>query len=126
MPPARKWAFYAAFAFIALAACTTVLLVSALKPVSTYAFLSLVLWLFVPYVIMSAALSLLHRKGKTSLRWGVAAMIVSAGGILALVDVIYWHPDAQGAIAVLMVPILQIAALALLLPIFWMLRTVRT
>jgi hypothetical protein len=126
MPPVRKWAYYAVFALIALAACATVSLVSALKPVSTYAFLSLVLWLFAPYVIMTAALVLLHGKGKTSLRWGVAAMIVSAGGILALVDVIYWRPDAQGAIAVLMVPILQIAALALLLPILWMLRSPRT
>jgi hypothetical protein len=45
--------------------------------------------------------------------------MVSTCGILFLVDVIFWHPDAQGAIAVVMTPIFQGAALVLLLPVVW-------
>jgi hypothetical protein len=68
---------------------------------------------------MSTALIFLHRQGSASFYWCVVAVVVSAGGILFLADVIFWHRDAQGAIAVLMTPILQVGALALLVPVVW-------
>jgi hypothetical protein len=68
---------------------------------------------------MCAALIILQRKGTASFHWYVVAVIVSIGGILFLADVIFWHRDAQGAIAVLMTPMLQGGALALLLPVAW-------
>jgi len=52
-------------------------------------------------------------------RCHVIAIVVSAGCILLLADVIFWHTDAQGAIAVLMAPSFQGAALVVLLPIAW-------
>jgi len=122
-----KWIVPITFLLIAVAACTTVLFVSALKPTSTGAFMFFAVWLIFPYAIMSAALILLQRKGTKSFHWYVVAVIVSTGGILFLADVIFWHPDAQGAIAVLMTPILQGGALALLLPVvWWVSRNART
>jgi hypothetical protein len=107
------------FLFIALAACVTVLLVSALKPTSTGVFVGFAVWLIFPYVVMSAVLIFFERKGTASFHWYVAAAIVSVSGILFLANVIFWHPDAQGAIAVLMTPILQGGALVLILPAAW-------
>lgn len=112
---------------MAIAASITTLFVEALKPTSTGAFVLFAVWLILPYVIMSAALILLQRKGTASFHWCIVAIIVSIGGILFLADVIFWHPDAQGAIAVLMTPILQGGALVFLLPIaWWVSRNVRT
>jgi hypothetical protein len=108
-----------AFLFIAIAACSSVLFVSALTPTSTSVFLGFAVWLMFPYAVMTAALILLRRKGTASFHWYVAAAIVSVVGILFLTNVIFWHPDAQGAIAVLMTPILQGGALVLILPAAW-------
>jgi hypothetical protein len=117
--PAMKLTSPIAFLLIAIAACTTVVFVSALGPTSIGAFAFFAVWLVLPYAIMSAALIFLQRKGNAFVRWYVVAVIVSAGGILYLADVIFWRPDAQGGIAVLMTPILQAGALAFLLPVVW-------
>lgn len=116
-----------AFLVIAVAAGSTVLFVNALKPTTTGVFVGFAVWLMFPYAVMSAALIFLQRKGAASFHWYVAAAIVSTGGILFLANVIFWHPDAQGAIAVLMTPILQGGALALILPAaWWVSRKART
>jgi predicted permease len=107
------------FLIIAVAAGSTVVFVNALKPTSTGVFVGFTVWLMFPYAVMSAALMFLQRKGAASFHWHVAAAIVSIAGILFLANVIFWHPDAQGAIAVLMTPILQGGALALILPAAW-------
>ncbi|WP_126452598.1 hypothetical protein [Sulfuriflexus mobilis] len=114
-----KWIAHTTFILMAVAACTTIFFVSALKPTSTGAFVFFAVWLILPYVIICVALLILQRKGTASFHWYVVAVIVTIGGILFLADVIFWHRDAQGAIAVLMTPILQGGALALLLPIAW-------
>ncbi len=114
------------FLSIAVAACSTVLFVSALKPTSTGVFVGFAVWLIFPYAVMSGVLIFLQRKGTASFHWHVAAAIVSIVGILFLANVIFWRPDAQGAIAVLMTPILQGGALALILPAaWWMSRNAR-
>lgn len=105
------------FFVMVVAACTTIWFVSALKPTSIGAFVFFSIWLILPYAIMSTALIFLQRKGSASFHWYVVAVMVSAGGILFLTDVVFWHPDAQGSIAVLMTPILQVGALAFLLPV---------
>lgn len=121
-----KWIVPITFVLIAAAACTTVIFVKALKPTSGGAFLFFAVWLVLPYAIMSAVLILLRRKGITSAHWHAVAALVSIGGILFMTDVIFWHPDAQGAIAVLMIPILQGGASALLLPVAsWVSRNAR-
>jgi hypothetical protein len=45
--------------------------------------------------------------------------------MLFLADVVYVHPDAQGAIAVLLTPLLQTGALLLALPVVWWLSNLR-
>jgi hypothetical protein len=122
-----KWIIPIAFLFIAVAAGSTVLFVSALKPTSTGTFVGFAAWLISPYAVMSAVLIFFQRKGAVSFHWHVAAAIVSIVGILFLSNVIFWQPDAQGAIAVLMTPILQGGALALILPAaWWISRKART
>ncbi len=111
------------FFVLIVATCATFIFVKALRPTSVGAFMFFVTWLVLPYVLMSAALIMLWRKRTASLHWHVAAILVSIGGIVFLADVIFWRPDAQGAIAVLLTPILQGGALALLLPVaFWLSR----
>jgi hypothetical protein len=114
-----KWIIPIAFLFIAVATCSTLLFVSALKPTSTGVFVGFAVWLISPYAVMTAVLIFFQRQGTASFHWHVAAAIVCTGGILFLANVIFWHPDAQGAIAVLMTPILQGGALALILPAAW-------
>lgn len=113
------------FLLIAIAACITVLSVSALEPTSTGAFIFFAVWLSFPYIIMGAVLIVLQRKGTASFYWYIATIIVSIGGVLFLADVIFWHPDAQGAIAVLMVPILQGGGALLLSVVWWLSRNAR-
>lgn len=97
------------------------------KPTSTGAFVFFAVWLVLPYVMMSAALILLRQKRVTSVYWHIVSLLVSIGGIVFLADVIFWHPVAQGAIAVLMTPLLQGGALALMLPVTaWAARNART
>jgi hypothetical protein len=107
------------FFLMASAACTTVWFVSTLKPTSIGAFLFFSVWLISPYVMMITALIYLRSKARIFFHWYVVAIIVSAAGMVFLTDVIFWHPDAQGAIAVFMTPILQGIALAILLPVAW-------
>lgn len=122
-----KWFVPFTFVLIAVAACITVFFVKALKPTSGGGFLFFVIWLVLPYAIMCARLILLRRNGSPSAHWYVVTVLVSIGGILFMADVIFWHPDAQGAIAVLMTPILQGGASALLLSVAsWVSRNART
>lgn len=122
-----KWIGTFSLLAVAAATCTTVLFVSALKPTSIGAFVCFSAWLISPYAFMFATLFFLQRKGTASNHWYVVAVIVSIGGILFLTDVIFWHADPQGAIAVLMAPLLQGAALILSIPIAWWIRkNVRT
>lgn len=124
---AMKWTAPIASLVVFLAMCVTVFFVSQLKPVSAGAFVFFAGWLLVPYVLMMAALLLSRHKRAVTMHWYVVVVLVSVGGILFLTDVIFWHPDAQGAIAVLLTPILQAIASAVLLPIAsWRVRNVRT
>lgn len=111
---------------VIVAACITVLFVKALKPTSAGAFAFFACWLVLPHAVMSTALVLLWRKRAASVHLHVVAVLISVGGIVFLTDVIFWHPDAQGAIAVMMTPILQGGALALLIPVAsWLFRNAR-
>jgi len=105
-------------ALILITSSTTILFVKALKPVSSGAFVFFAIWLILPYVAMIAALILLHLKNKALLHCYASTVIVTTGGILFLSDIIYWHPDPQGAIAVILIPMLQGIVFAVLLPIY--------
>jgi uncharacterized membrane protein len=110
-----------------IASSATVFFVKTLKPTSSGAFVFFVVWLILPYVAMIATLISSRRKDKAALHWHAATVIVSVGGMLLLAETIYWHPDPQGAIAVMMLPILQSIAFAVLLPIFsWIFKIKNT
>lgn len=102
---------------IAAAAGTSIAFVGAMKPTSTGAFLFFSAWLVLPHVAMAGALWFRGRQGAAPVHWHAVAILVCIGGVLAIADAIFWHPDAQGALAVLMVPLLQGVALSLLLPL---------
>ena len=122
-----KWIVRLTFILMAVAAWISVIFVREVKPASGSAFLFIAAWLVLPYAIMSAALIAFRRKQHTPVHWHVVAALVSIGGTVFLADVIFWHRDAQGAIAVFMTPFLQAGAIALLLPVAaWVSRHVRT
>lgn len=112
-----KWIVVSIHLVLAIAASITLYFVYALKPSSTTAMVFFSLWLLIPHVIMSIILVLWRNKRLTLHLWYAVVIIVSVGGILMLSDVIFWHPDAQGAIAVVMVPLLQCATLVLAAPL---------
>ena len=121
-----KWLFPITVLLIAIAACTTVLFVSTLKPASTGAFIFFAVWLVSPHIIIGTVLIFLRTRSKVPFHSCVVAVILSAGGILYLADVIFWRPDAQGALAVLMTPLLQGGALMLFLSVArWITRNER-
>ena len=121
-----KWIVRLTFILMAIAACISFIFVRELKPASGSAFLFIAAWLVLPYAIMSAALIAFRRKQYTPVNWHVVAALVSIGGTVFLADVIFWHPDAQGAIAVFMTPFPQAGAIALLLHVAsWVSRHVR-
>lgn len=115
-----------AYLVMAIALCATLYFCVALKPSSFNAFIFLAIWLSAPYLAMGIALFFLHKHGGDSVYWCALAVIISAGCIIYLLDVIYWHPDAQGAIGVVIAPILQMIVCAILAPLAWWLsRDVR-
>ena len=102
---------------LAVAACTSVFLVGTLKPTTWIAHVFFAGWLCLPYAAM---LCLLLRRWKArppGLSRSLAVTLVSTAGLLFLLDTVVWRPDAQGAIAVLMIPIMQGGLLAIGLPV---------
>lgn len=115
-----------AYVLMAIALCATLLFNLPSQYSSLKAFLLFSVWLTAPYVAMSVALYFVQKSELASPYWGALAILISAGGILYLVDVIYWHRDAQGAIAVMMTPILQGIVGAILAPVvLWLTPDVR-
>ncbi|MDP4076180.1 hypothetical protein [Acidovorax sp. A1169] len=102
---------------VLLAAGTTLLCVAALKPVSALAFAAFAAWLLAPYGLMAMALAALRRQQDAQPHGYLVAVLVSLGGIAWLAAILFWRPDAQGALAVLMVPVYQGVALVLLAPL---------
>ncbi len=105
------------FLLMAIAACFSVWTVSIGKPTSVGAFMFFATWLLAPYVIFTAALIVQGSKGGAPFQWFTVAALVTVAGMLMLADVMFWHKDAQGAIAILLVPLFQGAAFAVLLPL---------
>ena len=121
-----RWIRSGALLVVIVAACTTVFFVTTLKPSSVMAFTLFAAWLVLPYLVMAAVLIKSGQKGTPSPHWHVLAIGASMVGIVFLIDVIFLHPDAQGAIAVAMTPLIQAVASVLLLPIaLWVTRKSR-
>jgi hypothetical protein len=108
-----------AVAVLLASVCVSVFFVVRLQPTSAGAFAFLAVWLAVPHGAMAALLIALQSRGKPLLPWCVAAVLVAIGGLYVLADAIFWHPDAQGAIAVVLTPVLQGIAFLIAAPLLW-------
>lgn len=108
-----------ALATLLASVCIALFFVVRLQPTSAGAFAFLAVWLATPYAAMAALLIALQRNGEPLLPWCVASFLVTLGGICVLLDIIYWHPDAQGAIAVVLTPVLQGIAFLIAAPLAW-------
>jgi hypothetical protein len=114
------------FILMAGAACFSVWTVSIAKPTSVGAFMFFATWLVAPYVIFIAALIVQGSKSGAPLQWFAVAALVTVAGMLMLAVVMFWHKDAQGAIAILLVPLFQGIAYVVLLPLaLWVSRNAR-
>lgn len=99
--------FWISMVLVGMAMILSLAFVAKLKPNSTGAWLFFATWLCLPYAIMAIVLMIRQRRRQTGARQTVAVGIAVVAGVLMLADIIIWHPDAQGAIAVLMVPPIQ-------------------
>jgi hypothetical protein len=106
-----------ALAVLAVAAAGDLWLVRALQPKGISAGILLALWLIIPRAASAAWLAVARRSARQSVVAGVVTTLVAAGATSRLIDAIYVHPDAQGAIAVVLMPIYEMAALVVLAPI---------
>jgi hypothetical protein len=100
-----------ALTVMVLAAVATVVFVGILKPVSATAYAVFAAWLLLPQFVIAATTLAARRRGQSvpAGEWLLAAGC-AAGGVLLLADILFWHRDAQGGIAILMVPLLQLPA----------------
>ncbi|MFM5914942.1 MAG: hypothetical protein ACKOPR_09415 [Chakrabartia godavariana] len=109
-----------------LSAVGSIAFVVALKPVSTGAFVFWALWMTAPHFVLGGlALSRLAAK-RPGRHLPLIAAVMSVAGLLYLADVVLWHPDPQGSLAVLIAPLLQVALAATLFGIAWLVQGWRT
>ena len=104
---------------IASTSLVTIYLVSLLKPTSITALALFSMWLLVPNLLMALGLWWAARKRALHAIWDIVALLVTLGGVVLVADPIFWHRDAQGAIAIMMTPLTQIAAWVALAPVSW-------
>jgi hypothetical protein len=106
-----------AFAVVCAAAAAEIAFVRALQPASVRAALLLAAWLLTPRAMSIAWLIVTRRSRAHAAAAGIVTTLVVAGALSRLVDAIFVHPDAQGAAAVVLTPIYEMGALAVLAPI---------
>jgi len=102
---------------LALAAVASLFFVNALQPNTAGATAFFSAWLLAPYAVLALTLMLIGKERDWTTAVVATAVIVAAGGLLFLTDVIFWRPDAQGGIAVAFTPLYQGVAIAVLLPL---------
>ena len=91
-----------------LASLSNIFFVTALKPVGFGAFIFFLLWLTAPYVL----LAFFYQKEEiTPRKKNIAIWLIVLGGLAMHIDMIFINPDAQGALGVLIVPVLQFIAI---------------
>jgi hypothetical protein len=106
-----------ALAVLAAAAAGDLWFVRALRPSTIRAAVLLALWLLTPRAMSAAWLYVARGSRRQSIVAGIVTTLVAAGATSLLIEVIYVHPDPQGAIAVVLTPIYEMGALVVLAPI---------
>lgn len=112
--------------YLVLAAAALISLLFVKTLVSANHFLTAILlggWLALPYVALALVLIFGAKTQASIAATVVVSAVVAGAGLLFLADTIYWHPDAQGGIAVVFTPIYQGIGIAALLPLCkWLFR----
>lgn len=92
--------------------------------------LGYIAWALMPYAVLVPAYVVTYLSGvshavRVLIAWGILAVVVV--GSLLYVDALFWHVDAQGALAILMVPVIQaaLAVLAIVAAAVWQWRITR-
>ncbi|MFN0045690.1 MAG: hypothetical protein ACKVOS_04415 [Sphingorhabdus sp.] len=105
---------------VGIAACISVAFAQWLKPVSIGAYVFWSLWLVLPYAAIGGALILSRKKEAQPLPLQLCVIAIAIAGPMLLADAAFWRPDAQGGMAVLMVPIIQAGLASILLSAAWL------
>jgi hypothetical protein len=82
--------------------------------------LLLAVWAILPYLVLFIiARRAVHAKAGEILIL-VGALIISAGGLAAYADAVWLHPDPQGGLAFMAVPLYQLVIVGLLAGLLWL------
>ncbi len=106
-----------AYSVLLLSAGATLAMIRVLSPTSLEADVLFSIWLLFPYVMMSVLLRFLSGDHPSAVAHFAVTLLVSLGGLHLLVDIIFFHPDAQGPIALLLVPVIQAGGIVVLTPV---------
>ena len=105
------------YGLLALAALTSLAFLYVLEPASLAATIFLGVWLVLPYALLGFVFLFRARERSAIIADTIVSLAVPAGGLLFLTYFIFVNPDPQGAIAVLLTPVYQLLAMAVLLPL---------
>lgn len=95
------------YSSLTFGALSTMIYIMQLSIKENVALLFFMVWLLAPYLIMGVVLTM-HRESRYKILSDCIACCISVTIALAvLIDIKYIHPDPQGPIAILMVPIIQ-------------------
>lgn len=117
-PSDQRWTARTLLLLLATAAVSLFFVIH-LQPPGAGAFAFLALWLALPPAAMALLLRSLWRRGQPMAPWCVASALVALGGIGIVADAIYWHPDPQSAIGIVLTPVLQAIAFLIAAPLAW-------
>jgi hypothetical protein len=85
----------------------SVVATASLKPTSVLAFILIALWTAAPFM----GVLIFSRAHKNIRGMGIGIFLSLGIGVLSFIDVRYWHPDAQGGIVFLFLPIIFVAVI---------------
>ena len=104
---------------IAAAATFSIGLVSATPPLTAGVF-GFIGWSVTPYVYLAVLITFISKK-HALISVLVLVLVVVGFGLWAFIDSMFIHPDAQGALVFVVIPVWQLGVLLLAtLPICWL------
>ena len=113
IPTIRRLSFLVLLAATAI----TLAMMRVLQPTTLKADLLFSSWLLLPYALLAGIVAVGARHRTAALANLATTLLVAGGGLAYLADVVLFHPDAQGPIALLMIPALQVIASVIAAPL---------
>ncbi len=105
------------YSVLVFATGATLAMIRVLSPTSLKADLLLSVWLMSPYALLLLIVMCFSRDRPAAQGSFTSIALVTVGGLTLLADIIWFHPDAQGPIALLMVPLFQLGGILVTLPL---------